>query len=124
MTRARIDIIGPCPYIHKQYMHEEVASALDVLQSSSPSSLLLASLDLTRHQFASVGGGGPHMLRRALRMSRFLKSSILRLTPDLELLQRVDGMAGGGGAGEGGGAVLGLDPLRVVIRTAKVCLCL
>ena len=99
-----------------------VGVSLDLLQSSSPSALLLASLDATRHLFASPRG--PALLRRARRLAALVKRALRRLAPRLQVLHTPEQLAGGdclGGRARCVGGRLWLDPLRLVIRTAPSC---
>ena len=103
-------------------LEEALAVSLDILQSSSPSALLLASLDATRHLFASPRG--PALLRRARRLAALVKRALRRLAPRLQVLHTPEQLAGGdclGGRARCVGGRLWLDPLRLVIRTAPSC---
>ena len=106
-------------HLASDLLYDEMAEALDMIQSSSPSALLLASLDATRHQFGSELGGGRVHLRRALRLSQFVRLSLKRYTPKLRVLQGPADLTPVGRGG--GGGVGGIDPLRLVVYTGAVC---
>ncbi len=61
-------------------------------------------------------------LRRALRLSQFVRLSLQRYTPKLRVLQGpADLTPGEGGEGREGGGIGGIDPLRLVVCTRAVC---
>ncbi|OAT86120.1 aminotransferase class I/II-fold pyridoxal phosphate-dependent enzyme [Desulfotomaculum copahuensis] len=81
-----------------------VAAALRLLQTSSPSYILLASLDAARRQLAL---DGRRLLERALTLARDLRRELARI-PGLAVLDE-EHLAGAGAA------AARLDPTRVVI---------
>ena len=109
---------------------DRVARALQVLQSSSPSYLLMASLDAARaHAFAAGAWARPLAVADAARAG-------LRRVPGIALLGD-DGGGGGDGGSSGGGSssggnssgssgsspavsVAGFDPLRLVVDVAAL----
>ena len=81
---------------------EDLNRALAIIQSTSPSSLLLASLDAARRMAATRG---PELLERAIAGAAVVREE-LRRVPGVEVLdERLVGRSG----------VTDFDPLRVVI---------
>lgn len=87
-----------------------VSSVLQMVQSSSPNYLLLASLDAARRDVAAPGGEGRAALARAVELAGQARAAIERDTAFRVLSSR---------AGEEerglGGAFVGLDPLRLTV---------
>ncbi|KAF6251248.1 pyridoxal phosphate-dependent transferase [Scenedesmus sp. NREL 46B-D3] len=86
-----------------------VGRALQVLQTSSPSYLLLASLDAARRHAAAPGAW-----RLPLAAAAAARAG-LQAIPSLLLLQQ-------GSCGGGGGSVAGWDPLRLVVNVSALAL--
>ena len=89
---------------------QRVAAALALLQTSSPSYLLLASLDLARRQLAVRGRA---LLQRALELAAFVRAELGKV-PGLRLLVEDD--LPGHGKGTGGKPVLDLTRVTVNVR--------
>jgi arginine/lysine/ornithine decarboxylase len=87
-------------------LDEAVGSAIETVSSSSPSSLLLASLDAARHQVGSAGARGAPALRRAVRLAAAARAAFARapdaLPPLVELRAPAPGLAA-------------TDPLRLTV---------
>jgi len=102
-------------------------AALAQLQSSSPSYLLLASLDAARWQLAAPDGGGRAALSRAVEIADELRARLPAVVEPhgLELLALREGGGGlghegeEGGEGGEGGACYAVDPLRVTLLTHR-----
>ena len=84
-----------------------LAAALEVVTSSSPSYLLLASLDAARWQMASSRGDGVRQLRAAASLADKLRTGVSSLTPEGSWLLSLGRRAG----------VHATDPLRLTVLT-------
>ena len=85
-------------------LENAISSALEMVQSSSPSYLLLASLDAARHQMAAPNADGRARLLRAAHLAADLRAGVRDLHDGPRLVE----LAAGAG-------VHALDPLRVTL---------
>ena len=92
--------------------HQRLARALQVLQSSSPSYLLMASLDAARAQAADPGAH-----EESLAAAAHARQELARL-PGLQLLSAEQAAASDGSGGSSGGVAL--DPLRLTISLQQL----
>ncbi|GBG68247.1 hypothetical protein CBR_g2798 [Chara braunii] len=94
--------------------HQRISKALQVLQSSSPSYLLLSSLDAARAQMTSgLDGKGVRdspLLENALKLASRCRWALKQM-PGLDVL-------GEGSLRVRKGLVAGLDPLRITVHVA------
>ncbi|KAG8468018.1 hypothetical protein KFE25_007070 [Diacronema lutheri] len=88
-----------------------VSGALESVCSSSPSSLLLASLDAARHQIAGAGARGPRELRRAVRLAAAARRAFAREPLARPRLVALPAPARG---------VAATDPLRLTVDAASL----
>lgn len=88
-----------------------MSSALQLVQSSSPNYLLLASLDAARWQLASPQGGGRAQLQEAQALAADVRARIASETR-LEVL----GLPAADSSIARSGAFVALDPLRVTVH--------
>jgi arginine decarboxylase len=89
---------------------ELVSSALQIVQSSSPNYLLLASLDAARWQVGSPRGQGRAMLSAAAALAERARRSIRQSDAFGVLEQPAEGSEA-----HSSGAFAGLDPLRLTV---------
>ena len=98
-------------------------AALAQLQSSSPSYLLLASLDAARWQLAAPHGGGRAALSRAVEIARELRARLPAVVEPHGLEVLALGETGGDGVTDEGGhegdACHAVDPLRITLLTHR-----
>ncbi|TFJ85660.1 hypothetical protein NSK_003168 [Nannochloropsis salina CCMP1776] len=114
-THKTLTAVSQCAMMHAgkgplvdSAMLEFVGSALQLVQSSSPNYVLLASLDGARWQLGSPLGGGRTALHRAQKLAAKAKRLLLEETP-FPILKPPDRPKGG--------AFVGLDPLRLTVGT-------
>lgn len=88
-----------------------MSSALQIVQSSSPNYLLLASLDAARWQLATPQGGGRAGLRHAQALATSARERIAKETK-LEVLAA----PAAGSSLARSGAFVALDPLRLTVH--------
>ncbi|KAJ1495722.1 pyridoxal phosphate-dependent transferase [Baffinella frigidus] len=89
-------------------LQDAVSDLLNILQSSSPSALLLASLDAARWQQAREEGRS--LLARAVLLASKTRHLIKKI-PGLHVLE----------APSKSGGMVAMDPLRVTVGTAEIC---
>lgn len=105
----------------------KVASSLQLVQSTSPSYLLMTSLDCARYELAHRGG---EMLCDALRLSGYAREEIRKIkgfrcmgTEIIDEKMQAEKMTGNGNEGEGcnyKNAVKALDTTRLVISAKEL----
>jgi arginine decarboxylase len=87
--------------------------ALELMQSSSPSSLLLASLDAARWQFGCELGGGRKAMEESVDSAMRVRAKLASV-PGLSILTEPCPRDQDKG-------YIGVDPLRISVNTAKIC---
>jgi len=92
-------------------LEDYLTSALQLVQTSSPSYLLMASLDAARWQFGSSQGSGRAMLRKAKEIAMKIRNSIFETT-DFKIL-------GQDGGRIDDGACVTIDPLRITVHAGE-----
>ncbi|KAL1518670.1 hypothetical protein AB1Y20_002958 [Prymnesium parvum] len=103
MLHAKAVWPQPCHHSTLSALHERNACGAQ-MTSSSPSYLLLGSLDAARWQFASRHGGGRAALHRACEHAAALRSAVGRMANGPTVLQF-----------DGGAGVYAMDPLRITL---------
>lgn len=88
-----------------------VCGCLETVCSSSPSALLLASLDAARQQVAAHGARGPPQLRRAVRLAALARRAFARRRAALPPLVALRAPARG---------IAATDPLRLTVRAGAL----
>lgn len=129
-THKQLSAMTQAAMLHSQgglVSHSKVARALQVLQSSSPSYLLMASLDAARQQAASPGVFSEPLAAAELARRSLQSIPGVRILSQEHLQPQYSSKRYGGGAGReqparrcGEGAGADLDPLRLTLSFADI----
>lgn len=89
---------------------DRLAKALRMLQSSSPSYILMAALDAARSQMGTIG---KELMSQALELANFARSQISNI-PGLKLLEQPSG------TNHTADGFFALDPTRITVNVAEL----